>query len=57
MSINEFSFLYVKVGLHRDLRIQEGLVKNALPIASEKLCEPSEKWNPADKPEMLLLLY
>ncbi|KDH49887.1 hypothetical protein AE56_04419 [Klebsiella pneumoniae BWH 48] len=34
-----------------------GFVKNALPIASEKLCEPSEKWNPADKPEMLLLLY
>ena len=33
-----------------------GFVKNALPIASEKLCEPSEKWNPADKPEMLLLV-
>jgi hypothetical protein len=56
MSINEFSFLYVKVGLHRDLRIQEGLVKNALTIASEKLCKPSKKWKPADKPEMLLLV-
>ena len=32
-----------------------GFVKNGLPIASEKICEPSEKWNPADKPEMLLL--
>jgi hypothetical protein len=56
LSINEFSFLYVEVGLHRVLRIQGGLVKNALTIASEKLCKPS-KWNPADKPEMLLLLY
>lgn len=32
-------------------------MKNALTIASEKLCKPSKKWKPADKPEMLLLLY
>jgi len=31
-------------------------VKNALTIASEKLCKPSKKWKPADKPEMLLLV-
>ena len=30
-------------------------MKNALTIASEKLCKPSKKWKPADKPEMLLL--
>ena len=30
-------------------------MKNALTIASQKLYEPSDKWNPADEPEMLLL--
>ncbi|EJF22032.1 hypothetical protein WYG_2934 [Citrobacter sp. A1] len=29
-------------------------MKNALTIASQKLYEPSDKWNPADEPEMLL---
>lgn len=31
-------------------------MKNALTIASEKLCKPFKKWKPADKPEMLLLV-
>ncbi len=31
-------------------------MKNALTIASEKLCKSSKKWKPADKPEMLLLV-
>lgn len=31
-------------------------MKNALTIASQKLYEPSDKWKPADKPEMLLLV-
>ncbi|EGW7195063.1 hypothetical protein ABVJ38_004241 [Salmonella enterica] len=30
-------------------------MKNALTIASQKLYEPSDKWNPADEPEMLML--
>ena len=29
-------------------------MEDALTIASQKLYEPSDKWNPADEPEMLL---
>lgn len=32
-------------------------MKNALPIASEKLYEPFYEWNPATKPGVFLPLY